>query len=97
MEMNQDIRERTLGLNTRHQLDRLRDRIDTAGERAGRWKILLSSEKVPDIANASALGWQPRYSLDEIIAETAEFYRVNGDTRGADARAAMQELEARPI
>ncbi len=45
-----------------------------------------SFEKLPDISNASALGWSPKQGLDEIILETAEFYRHNRDTRGADAR-----------
>ncbi len=33
-----------------HQLDNLRDRIDLSDEQTGRWKILLSNEKVPEIA-----------------------------------------------
>ena len=45
-----------------------------------------SFEKVPDIANARALGWDPKLSLDDIILETADFYTNNQDTRGADAR-----------
>ena len=45
-----------------------------------------SFEKLPDIRHASDLGWSPTQSLDEIILETAEFYRAAWDTRGADAR-----------
>jgi len=45
-----------------------------------------SFEKLPDISNATALGWSPKLSLDEIILQTADFYRSRRDTRGADAR-----------
>ena len=45
-----------------------------------------SFEKLPDIKNARALGWEPKQTLDEIILETADFYGRNQDTRGADAR-----------
>jgi len=45
-----------------------------------------SFEKLPDIKKAMSLGWTPKQSLDEIILETAEYYRANTDTRGADAR-----------
>jgi nucleoside-diphosphate-sugar epimerase len=45
-----------------------------------------SFEKLPDIGNARALGWEPKVSLEDIILETADFYTRNRDTRGADAR-----------
>jgi nucleoside-diphosphate-sugar epimerase len=45
-----------------------------------------SFEKLPDIENAKKLGWKPLQTLDDIILETANFYRKNQDTRGADAR-----------
>jgi nucleoside-diphosphate-sugar epimerase len=40
-----------------------------------------SFEKLPDVRNASELGWAPRVSLDELIEETAEYYRQHPDRR----------------
>ncbi len=37
------------------------------------------------LGNAAAVGWQPRLGLDELILETAEFYRRHGDLRAAGA------------
>jgi nucleoside-diphosphate-sugar epimerase len=45
-----------------------------------------SFEKLPDITNASRLGWQPRIGLDELIEETIDHYRLHADTRAAGAR-----------
>jgi nucleoside-diphosphate-sugar epimerase len=45
-----------------------------------------SFEKLPDITKATSLGWVPNQSLDDIILETAKYYSLNKDTRGADAR-----------
>jgi nucleoside-diphosphate-sugar epimerase len=45
-----------------------------------------SFEKLPDIKNARKLGWEPKKTLEDIILETASYYRNNQDTRGADAR-----------
>lgn len=46
-----------------------------------------SFEKLPRIETAKEMGWNPVQSLDEIIETTADFYKQNSDTRGADARA----------
>jgi hypothetical protein len=40
-----------------------------------------SFEKLPDVRNASELGWAPRVSLDELIEETAGYYRQHPDRR----------------
>lgn len=40
-----------------------------------------SFEKLPDIHNAAELGWAPRVGLDELIEETAEYYRLRVDRR----------------
>ncbi len=45
-----------------------------------------SFEKLPNTQTAEALGWSPKQSLDQIILETADFYKNHQDTRGADAR-----------
>ncbi len=44
-----------------------------------------SFEKVPVLRAATALGWNPRVTLDELIVSTAEYYRARQDRRGADA------------
>ena len=44
-----------------------------------------SYEKVPVLGNAPELGWQPRVTLDELILQTAAFYRERGDMRAGDA------------
>jgi nucleoside-diphosphate-sugar epimerase len=51
-----------------------------------RYEEAESFEKLPDIKNAQAIGWEPAQSLDEIILEVAEYYRAAPDTRGTDAR-----------
>ena len=40
-----------------------------------------SFEKVPALGAASQLGWQPRVSLDDLILETADYYRTQEDYR----------------
>ena len=40
-----------------------------------------SFEKVPALEAASQVGWQPRISLDDLILETADYYRVREDYR----------------
>jgi nucleoside-diphosphate-sugar epimerase len=45
-----------------------------------------SYQKLPDIAMAKQLGWEPKRSLDDIILDTAAFYRQNGDPLGSDVR-----------
>ena len=40
-----------------------------------------SFEKVPALGAASQLGWQPRMSLDDLILETADYYRTREDYR----------------
>jgi nucleoside-diphosphate-sugar epimerase len=40
-----------------------------------------SFEKVPVVTAAAKVGWQPRVTLDELIIETADFYRRNKDPR----------------
>jgi nucleoside-diphosphate-sugar epimerase len=44
-----------------------------------------SYEKMPVLSNAPELGWQPRVALDELILETAAFYRERRDMRAGDA------------
>lgn len=44
-----------------------------------------SFEKVPVLDAASKAGWAPEIRLDELIAETAEFYRQHEDPRTDDA------------
>jgi nucleoside-diphosphate-sugar epimerase len=44
-----------------------------------------SFEKVPVLAAAPAVGWKPEVGLDDLILETAEYYRKRRDTRGANA------------
>lgn len=45
-----------------------------------------SFEKLPELKNAAALGWQPRMDLDALIQETIEYYSAHADLRGANAR-----------
>jgi nucleoside-diphosphate-sugar epimerase len=45
-----------------------------------------SFEKLPELKNATALGWQPRMNLDTLIQETIDYYMSNADLRGAHAR-----------
>ena len=45
-----------------------------------------SIEKLPDITNASRLGWRPRIGLDQLIEETIDHYRRHADERAAGAR-----------
>jgi len=40
-----------------------------------------SFEKVPVLGGASELGWEPEVSLDELIMETASYYRTQDDYR----------------
>ena len=44
-----------------------------------------SFQKLPVLDAAAAVGWQPRITLDELIDETALYYRVRDDARDADA------------
>jgi nucleoside-diphosphate-sugar epimerase len=44
-----------------------------------------SFEKLPVLDAAEAVGWAPRISLDELIDETALYYRVRDDARDAEA------------
>jgi nucleoside-diphosphate-sugar epimerase len=44
-----------------------------------------SFEKVPVLEAASNVGWVPEIGLDELIAETAAFYRQHEDPRTEDA------------
>jgi nucleoside-diphosphate-sugar epimerase len=44
-----------------------------------------SFEKVPVLDAATSVGWQPTVTLDELITETAEFYRQHEDPRTDDA------------
>jgi nucleoside-diphosphate-sugar epimerase len=48
-----------------------------------------SLEKVPVLRAAPAVGWRPRVKLDELILQTADFYRTHEDLR------AESELRAR--
>ena len=45
-----------------------------------------SFEKLPELKNAAALGWQPRMDLDALIEETIAYYESHSDLRGASAR-----------
>jgi nucleoside-diphosphate-sugar epimerase len=40
-----------------------------------------SLEKVPVLRAAPAIGWQPRVTLDDLILQTADFYRSHEDAR----------------
>lgn len=51
-----------------------------------------SFEKVPVLDAAPKLGWEPKLTLDEIIAETAAYYRMREDYR--QAREAQQSKYA---
>lgn len=42
-----------------------------------------SFEKLPDIRNARDLGWEPRIGLDQLIDETASYYREHEDVLAA--------------
>lgn len=44
-----------------------------------------SFEKVPVLDAATGAGWSPTVTLDELIFETAEFYRQHEDPRTDDA------------
>ncbi len=44
-----------------------------------------SFQKLPVLDAAAAVGWQPRIGLDDLIDETAVFYRASDDARDADA------------
>jgi nucleoside-diphosphate-sugar epimerase len=44
-----------------------------------------SFQKLPVLEAAAEVGWQPRITLDELIDETALYYRVRDDARDADA------------
>jgi nucleoside-diphosphate-sugar epimerase len=45
-----------------------------------------SIQKLPDITNASALGWAPQIGLDALVQETIDYYQHHADIRGANAR-----------
>lgn len=42
--------------------------------------------KIPAIGLAQRTGWNPSFTLDDIILSAAEYYCAHRDTRGADAR-----------
>ena len=42
--------------------------------------------KICDIGRARSLGWSPSKSLEEIISDTADYFRENRDIRGSDVR-----------
>ena len=44
-----------------------------------------SIEKVPKLCAAPELGWEPRVTLDQLILETAAYYRERQDVRAGDA------------
>lgn len=44
-----------------------------------------SFEKLPVLGAAASVGWQPRLGLDDLILETAEYYRRHGDLRASGA------------
>ena len=44
-----------------------------------------SIQKLPVLDAAAAVGWSPRITLDELIDETALYYRVRDDAREAHA------------
>ena len=44
-----------------------------------------SVQKVPVLEHAAALGWEPRIGLDDLITETANYYKTHADERGAHA------------
>ena len=44
-----------------------------------------SFEKIPVLEAAASVGWMPRIGLDELIDETALYYRVRDDARDAEA------------
>jgi nucleoside-diphosphate-sugar epimerase len=44
-----------------------------------------SFEKLPVLDAAAAVGWRPRITLDDLIDETALYYRLRDDARDADA------------
>jgi nucleoside-diphosphate-sugar epimerase len=44
-----------------------------------------SFEKVPVLSAAPELGWEPQVSLDQLILETAAFYRERQDVRAGNA------------
>jgi nucleoside-diphosphate-sugar epimerase len=44
-----------------------------------------SIQKLPVLDAAAAVGWAPRIGLDELIDETALYYRVREDARAAEA------------
>jgi nucleoside-diphosphate-sugar epimerase len=44
-----------------------------------------SIQKLPVLDAAAAVGWAPRVTLDELIDETARYYRVRDDAREAAA------------
>jgi nucleoside-diphosphate-sugar epimerase len=52
-----------------------------------------SFEKVPVLEAAASVGWTPRIGLDELIDETALYYRVRDDAR--DAEAVPLDVDAR--
>ena len=44
-----------------------------------------SIQKLPVLDAAAAVGWAPRVTLDELIDETALYYRVRDDARESAA------------
>ena len=44
-----------------------------------------SIQKLPVLDAAASVGWAPRITLDELIDETALYYRVRDDAREAQA------------
>ena len=44
-----------------------------------------SFEKIPVLEAALAIDWKPERGLDDLILETAEYYRGRQDKRGANA------------
>ena len=50
------------------------------------YREAASKIKLCDISKARELGWSPGKSLDDIIVEVAEYFRVNRDIRDSDVR-----------
>lgn len=57
--------------------------VHTSGEEVygPEYKEAESFKKVPVLRAASSLGWEPRIGLDDLILETAAFYRAREDYR----------------
>jgi nucleoside-diphosphate-sugar epimerase len=85
---------RGLAERVKTHLDSDSEIVYTSGEDVygPEYKEAESFEKVPVLEAALTLGWEPRIGLDELVMETAAYYRAREDYR--QARESRQDTHA---